>query len=503
MPIVTPSMPITPKELETEAASIKFAFEASHVGYWVWDIQTGHVYLSDFSLNLLQLSKAEFSNKIEDIKTRIHPDDYDALNISLKTHIKNQSFFEIEFRVRRKDMSYVWINIDGQATNDNAGTPHRMGGSIVDATAYVSLKKELDQERHNLRMIFDNVPARIWLKDSHNRILRLNQKAAESMNLTVEEGEGTDTYDLFPDMAKAYHEADLVVINSGRPVEGIVEKYTPKDGPHGWVRTDKLPFTNPDTEEKYVLVVATDITKQKEYENKILDNTARLNQANKDLDHFAYMASHDLKAPLRGMDELAKWIGEDVGDAMTPDIQEKIDLLRGRVNRMETLLTDILAFSRAGKNMAEAERVDMDNIVDGVIDWLPPLGAFKILKDTDLPTLHIPRSAIEHIFLNLLSNAVKHHDRNDGKVNIGCIETANYHLFYVADDGPGIPKRYHDHVFEVFKKLKPRDNVEGSGIGLSIVKKMVETLGGEIEILSEEDQRGTTFNVYIPKNPIP
>jgi len=306
---------------------------------------------------------------------------FTILDTSLKAYIKNQSFFEIEFRVRRKDMSYVWINIDGQATNDNAGTPHRMGGSIVDATAYVSLKKELDQERHNLRMIFDNVPARIWLKDSHNRILRLNQKAAESMNLTVEEGEGTDTYDLFPDMAKAYHEADLVVINSGRPVEGIVEKYTPKDGPHGWVRTDKLPFTNPDTEEKYVLVVATDITKQKEYENKILDNTARLNQANKDLDHFAYMASHDLKAPLRGMDELAKWIGEDVGDAMTPDIQEKIDLLRGRVNRMETLLTDILAFSRAGKNMAEAERVDMDNIVDGVIDWLPPLGAFKILKD--------------------------------------------------------------------------------------------------------------------------
>jgi len=492
--------PPAPFELDLEAEAIQFAFKASNVGYWVWDIQTGHIYLSDAVLKMLQLSKTEFSYNIESIKNLIHPDDYDDLNTTLKSHIDNDSFFEIDFRAQRKDMSYIWLNIDGQAARDDTGAPKRVGGSIVDSSVYVDLQQDLKQKTEFLRLIFDNVPARIWLKDAHNKILQLNKKAAESMNMRVEDAEGADTYDLFPEFAKEYHEADLAVINSGRPLEGIVEEYTPVDAPHGWVNTDKLPFKNPETGERYVLVISTDITQQVNHENELLDHSIRLHQANKDLDHFAYMASHDLRAPLRGMDQIATWIGEDLGDSITPDIQENIDFLRGRVGRMEALLTDILAFSRAGKNMADPEDVDMDEIVDEVIDWLSPLGDFNIIKDTDLPTLNVPKSAIQHIFLNLLSNAIKHHDKAEGIVNVGYKKTEKSHLFYVSDDGPGIPKRYQDHVFEVFKKLKGRDQVEGSGIGLSIVKKMAEALGGKIDIISEDGQRGTTFNISIPND---
>lgn len=493
----------TPKAdtaLDQEADAMKFAFKAANVGYWVWDIQSGHVFLSDTTLEMLQLSKTEFQNDSAAAKNLIHPDDIDYLTTHLKAHISDLSFFEIEFRARRKDNSYVWLNIDGRTVNDDDGAPHRIGGSIVDATAYVGLKDQLDLEKQNLRLIFDNVPARIWFKDSHNTILRLNKTAADSMNMRVEDAEGADTYVLFPEFAKEYHEADLAVINSDQPLLGIIEKYTPVDAPHGWVSTDKLPFIHPETGEKYVLVISTDITQQKQYETEILEKSARLDQANKDLDHFAYMASHDLKAPLRGMENLAQWIEEDLGDAITPDIQENLDLLRGRVKRMETLLKDILAFSRAGKNMAAPEQVDMGSLIDGVTEWLSPLGDFTVLKDTEFPTLNVPRSAVEHIFLNLLSNAIKHHDKVDRIINVGCKESATHHVFSVSDDGPGIPKRYQNHVFEIFKKLKPRDTIEGSGIGLSIVKKMSETLGGKIEILSEDGQRGTTFNVYIPKN---
>jgi len=493
-------VPPAPFELDLEEEAIQFAFKASKVGYWVWDIQTGHVYLSDAALKMLQLSKTEFSCDIEGIKSIIHPDDYNELKTSLKSHINKNSFFEIDFRARRQDMSYIWINIDGQAARDETGIVQKVGGSIVDSSVYVDLQQNLKQKTEFLRLIFDNVPARIWLKDAHNKILQLNKKAAESMNMRVEDAEGADTYDLFPEFAKEYHEADLAVINSGKPLEGIVEEFTPVDAPHGWVNTDKLPFENPETGEKYVLVIATDITQQVKHENELLDHSIRLHQANKDLDHFAYMASHDLRAPLRGMDQIATWIGEDLGDKITPDIQENIDFLRGRVSRMESLLTDILAFSRAGKNMADPEDVDMDAIVDEVIDWLPPLGDFNIIKDTDLPTLNVPKSAIQQIFLNLISNAIKHHDKAEGTVNVGYKETKTHHLFYISDDGPGILKKYQDHVFEVFKKLKGRDQVEGSGIGLSIVKKMAEALGGTIGIMSEDGQRGTTFNISIPND---
>jgi len=489
----------TPSELIREAEAIKFAVEAANVGYWVWDLQTDEVFLSDVTLNMLQLTRAEVGNDVENIKKLIHHEDYIPLKTSLRDYIENDTFFEIDFRVRRKDSSFVWINIDGRSRRDDEGKPSKVGGSTVDATGYVDLKRQLEQEKQNLRLIFDNVPARIWLKDSHNKILRLNEKAAESMNLAVKDAEGADTYDLFPEMAKAYHDADLAVINSGRPLEGIVEKFAPADGLHGWVNTDKLPFRDPITDESYVLVISTDITQQKEFENRIIENTVRLNQANKDLDHFAYMASHDLRAPLRGMDQIAQWIGEDLGENATQDVKDNIKMLRGRVNRMDTLLTDILAFSRAGKNMAEPEDINVGDIVDEVTGWLSPLGNFKIVKDTDLPTLHVPRSALEHIFLNLLSNAIKHHDQDSGTVKIGYGENEDCHVFYVSDDGPGVPEKYQNYIFEVFKKLKPRDDIEGSGIGLSIVKKMAEALGGSIEIIAEDGKRGTTFNIILPK----
>ena len=486
-------------KLEMEDSFLDFAFKASNVGYWAWDTQTGYVYFNDTTMKMLHLSKSDFKNNIEDIKPLIHPDDYDVLKHSLNQHIDDKSFFEIEFRIRRPDMSYIWINIDGRSAHDAAGEFLRVGGSVVNASAYVDLKEQLVQEKRYLRLIFDNVPARIWLKDAHNKIIRLNNQAAASMNLPISEVEGADTYDLFPNLAKQYHEADLAVINSGQPLKGIIEEYAPKDGPHGWVSTDKFPFTHPDTHEKHVLVIATDITQQKKYETEILVNSERLRQANKDLDHFAYMASHDLKAPLRGMDDLATWIEEDLGENITPDIKQKLDLFHGRLNRMQALLKDILAFSRAGKNMAKPEDIDMTQLIDEIVGWLPLSVGFKFIKETDFPTLSLPRSVVEHIFLNLLSNALKHHDQEQGTIKIGCIDREKYHMFYVSDDGPGIPEEHQENVFEIFKKLKRRDEVEGSGIGLAIVKKMTEALAGTVEIISSPDARGTTFNILIPK----
>jgi PAS domain S-box-containing protein len=122
---------------------------------------------------------------------------------------------------------------------------------------------ELGSRKKNLRLIFNNVPSRIWLKDDKNRILQLNESAAESMNITVSDGEGADTYKLFPEMAKKYHDDDLEVIESGKARLGIIEEYTPIDGSAGWVSTDKIPYTDPQTGQKLVLVIATDITELK------------------------------------------------------------------------------------------------------------------------------------------------------------------------------------------------------------------------------------------------
>lgn len=340
------------------------------------------------------------------------------------------------------------------------------------------------------------------------------------MGLEVSEAEGADTYDLFPEMAKKYHEDDLRVINSGEPIKGMIEEYTPAGGKRGWVQTDKIPYTDPVTGKSFLFVSSIDVTELKLAEEAIRDReeslktnvknlkdaqqnleiyTQKLEQANEELDHFAYVTSHDLKAPLRGMDNIAMWIEEDLGENLTPDIKTKLDLMRGRIKRLEVLLKDILAFSRAGRQLSKPEILDLEKVVDDVIGWVGIPGTFKVTKQTEFPTFLTIRTVFEHIFLNLISNAIKHHDKAVGNITLSCVEQDSYYAFLVEDDGPGIPPEYQEHVFQIFKKLQSRDEVEGSGIGLSIVKKMVESIGGKIWIEARSKSQGTAFHFTVPK----
>ena len=157
-----------PADESLKADLVRFAFKASTIGYWVWDRETGQVHLSDACFTMLQLSKADFSNNIAELKSLIHPHDYVYLKHCLNEYVEHEITFEFAFRLKRRDQSYIWVSLAGQADDDKSKTSCRVGGSITDASANVKLRNQLMQERQNLRMIFDNVPARIWLKDSHN-----------------------------------------------------------------------------------------------------------------------------------------------------------------------------------------------------------------------------------------------------------------------------------------------------------------------------------------------
>ena len=154
----------------------------------------------------------------------------------------------------------------------------------------------------------------------------------------------------------------MEVIKSGRAKLNIVEPHM-ENGVERWVRTDKVPYTYPETNERAVLVAALDITSLKEAELALEERTIKLEQTNADLEQFAYVASHDLKAPLRGLDNLAQWIAEDLGEDVDGDIKEKLDLMQGRVARMEALLSDILAYSRAGSRESPPEKLDLNAII--------------------------------------------------------------------------------------------------------------------------------------------
>jgi signal transduction histidine kinase len=224
-----------------------------------------------------------------------------------------------------------------------------------------------------------------------------------------------------------------------------------------------------------------------------------LKRSNDELDSFAYVASHDLKAPLRGIRNLADWIEEDVRSIATPEVLKNLALLQNRADRLERLLTSLLDYSRIGRKQASIERVDSCKLIAEIVQYLAIPSGFTVSCEGEMPTFETVKAPFEQVLRNLIQNAITHHDRKEGHVTVSSRNAGDKYEFEVADDGPGIPPEFHQKIFEMFQTLKPRDQVEGSGMGLTIVRKTVNTVGGTVSVESSPPIRGTRFRFTWPK----
>jgi two-component system sensor kinase FixL len=219
-----------------------------------------------------------------------------------------------------------------------------------------------------------------------------------------------------------------------------------------------------------------------------------------ELQQFAYVTSHDLKAPLRAISNLSQWIEEDLGDDLTEETAGNLALLRSRVQRMENLIQGVLQYSRAGSSDPTIVFCNIKDVIDGIMDSIVVPEDFSIQIDLDIIGIYIDQTQIIQIFTNLISNAIKHNNNPQGKIRITAREyevNKNWVEIFVADNGPGIPMQYREKVFQVFQTLEARDKTENTGVGLSIVKKIIEKQGGKIEI-QDLDAIGTTFRIIWP-----
>jgi signal transduction histidine kinase len=270
---------------------------------------------------------------------------------------------------------------------------------------------------------------------------------------------------------------------------------------------------NPIRTEDGVLVLSAivDITERKRaeesmrrfneiLEQRVTERTAQLKSANKELEEFAYAASHDLKAPLRVIDNASKWLEEDLEQHLTVETREHMALLRGRVRRMERLLDDLLEYSRIGhsKDSRYSDVVAGDVLLNGVLGALPIPEGFTVKVGPGFSDIRTPRMPLEQILKKLIENAVRHHDKKEGRIEVSVREEDGNYAFSITDDGPGIPVQFHKQIFDTFHTLKPRDQVEGSGMGLAIVRKNIETFGGTLNLESSAGQ-GSTFRFTWPK----
>lgn len=230
-----------------------------------------------------------------------------------------------------------------------------------------------------------------------------------------------------------------------------------------------------------------------------IDETfTELDRKNKELDQFAYVVSHDLKAPLRGIEVASRWVEEDMGKSLPDSVREYLLIMRSRVHRMENLINGILALARIGRSAPIEEEVDVEVLLNEVVDLVAPPPAFKIDIQGQMPMLYTARVQLQQVFSNLIGNAIKYHNSTEGHVIIKHEETDEFHVFSVSDDGPGIDPEYHERIFVIFQTLQERDAVESTGVGLSIVKKIVEWQGGSIWVDSKPGE-GAIFTFTWPK----
>lgn len=247
-----------------------------------------------------------------------------------------------------------------------------------------------------------------------------------------------------------------------------------------------------------VWVIQRDITDIKRAEQLQMQLFAKIQETNQELKEFAYVASHDLKAPLRGIKTLAEWIIKDYADKFDDAGREQFKLLTNRVDRMHNLIDGILQYSRVGRVQENPIPVNLNDLVPEVVDTLAPPPNIEIVYQGALPTIIFEETRIRQVFQNLISNAIKYMDKPKGRISIGCTDEENNWKFNVTDNGPGIEEKYHEKIFKIFQTLAPRDEYESTGIGLTIVKKIIELYGGKIRVQSKVGQ-GTTFFFTINK----
>lgn len=274
-----------------------------------------------------------------------------------------------------------------------------------------------------------------------------------------------------------------------------------KDGATVWLHASITPISDNEKSSRKFIFIMSDVNERKKAEIQLNEYLSDLEKTNKELDKFAYIVSHDLKAPLRAIGNLTDWITQDSADSLSDESKENFQIIKGRVKRMEQLINAILEYSKVSKHKGTQELFSFNEIIHNAVDLAGTDSNCKVEISGTMPEYYGDKVKYQQVFMNLISNGIKHNNKEQKKIEISCREEGKFWEFMIKDNGPGIDKRFHEKVFVIFQTLKARDEFESTGIGLSIVKKIVEEAGGNIRIESTPGE-GAAFYFTVPKNRI-
>ncbi|PSN12636.1 PAS domain-containing sensor histidine kinase [filamentous cyanobacterium CCT1] len=493
-------------ELQDTAERLNLALSAAQMGSWDWHLDSDTQIWSPQIERIMGLEPGTTLQTAEVWAKRVHPDDLPGVEGLVQEAIATQSDFAGQYRLRWPDDTWRWVSAYGRVVDVKDGRSQRMVGVMQDITAAKQAELDLRASETRFRAVFEQAAVGMARLDLEGHWIQVNQKLCDILGYQPEELIGHHfqaiTYEGDKHQDEHYYQQ---LLTKQTPCQ-LEKRYLRKDGTPLWTLVTVSVESDDTSGPSAFIAIIEDIEDRKAAREELLHRademantnlvlahtTAMLEQRNAELDQFAYVASHDLKAPLRAISNLAEWLGEDLGNQLPPENQRQLELLRSRVDRMEALINGLLEYSRVGRRQRSIVAVDLNDLLSNVVDSLAPPQSFTVDVPPDLPTVYSHKTALGQVFANLINNAIKHHHRDQGTVRVSWRSHGKWLEFAVADDGPGIAPQYHDKIFTIFQTLKARDDFESTGVGLAVVKKIIEAEKGRVWLTSTVGE-GTTF----------
>lgn len=491
--------------LQYTAERLSLALSAAQMGSWEWVVDQPEQFWSPQTERLLGFTPGTVPPTAERWIERIYPSDRPAVQALLNDAIERQDEFSAQYRIRWENGDLRWLSIYGRVVVTDGC--RRLVGVVQDTTDRKRAELSLQASENRFRTVFEQAAVGMARLSPSGHWIQVNQKLCEILGYESYELIGKSFQDITYGADQAHSAEIYQRLITGQATSCQLEKrYRRKDGHPLWTLVTVSAESMDSKEVSALITIIEDIEERKAAREELLHRadelantnlvlahtTAMLERRNAELDQFAYVASHDLKAPLRAISNLAEWIGEDLAGQIPEENRHQLELLRSRVQRMEGLINGLLEYSRVGRRERKTTQVDVGALLEQVLDSLDPPSGFDITMADDMPTLFTHSTALSQVFANLINNAIKHHDRGQGSIHITWENQGAMIQFAIADDGPGIDPQYHEKIFTIFQTLKARDDFESTGIGLSVVKKIVESENGHIWLTSALGQ-GTTF----------